>query len=127
MKRISLLRGVSALVTLCVVSMGFVQAAHAGVIGTNAVVGFEERAMQVERIQDLIASDQVRARLVALGVDPAWASERVASMTDAELARLSGQMDQMPAGAGLIEVVGIVFIVLLILELTGVIDIFKKV
>jgi hypothetical protein len=107
--------------------MGFAQAAHAGVIGTNAVVGAGERAMQVERIQDLIASDQVRARLVALGVDPAWASERVAAMTDAELARLSGQMDQMPAGAGLIEVVGIVFIVLLILELTGVIDIFKKV
>ncbi len=127
MQRISLLRGVSAFVTLCVISMGFAQAAHAGVIGTSAVIGAEERAMQVERIQDLIASDQVRARLVALGVDPAWAAERVASMTDAELARLSGQMDQMPAGAGLIEVVGIVFIVLLILELTGVIDIFKKV
>lgn len=127
MQRISLLRGVSAFVTLCVISMGFAQAAHAGVIGTNAVIGAEERAMQVERIQDLIASDQVRARLVALGVDPAWAAERVASMTDAELARLSGQMDQMPAGADLIEVVGIVFIVLLILELTGVIDIFKKV
>ena len=36
------------------------------------------------------------------------------------------EIEQMPAGAGVIEIFGIVFIVLLILELTGTIDIFKK-
>jgi hypothetical protein len=35
-------------------------------------------------------------------------------------------MDQMPAGGDLLAVIGIVFVILLILELVGVIDIFKK-
>jgi hypothetical protein len=63
---------------------------------------------------------------VALGVDPAQVESRVAALTDAELSRLAGQMSEMPAGGDALAVIGIVFIVLLILELTGVIDIFKK-
>jgi uncharacterized membrane protein (Fun14 family) len=35
-------------------------------------------------------------------------------------------MDQMPAGGDALAVIGIVFLVLIILELVGVIDIFKK-
>lgn len=127
MRRMSVLRAAAALVSVCMISMGFAQVAHAGVIGTQAAAATEQRAAQIESLQGLIASEQVRDQLVALGVDPQWATERVSSLTDEELARLSAEMEQMPAGAGVIEVVGIVFIVLLILELTGVIDIFNKV
>ena len=47
-------------------------------------------------------------------------------MTPDELARLSRGLDELPAGAGALEVIGVVFLVLLLLELVGVIDIFKK-
>jgi hypothetical protein len=63
---------------------------------------------------------------VRLGVDPAAASERVASLSDEELASVAGKLDALPAGGDFFAVVGIVFVVLLILELTGVIHIFKK-
>jgi hypothetical protein len=63
---------------------------------------------------------------VRLGVDPVAATGRVASLSDQELSRVSGQIDQLPAGGDILAVIGIVFVVLLILELTGVIDIFKK-
>ena len=127
MRRMSVLRAAAALVSASMISMGFVQATHAGIIGTQAVTVAAERAAQVDSLQSLTASEQVTARLVALGVDPQWAAERVSSLTDEELARLSAEMEQMPAGAGVVEIAGIVFIVLLILELTGAIDIFKKV
>lgn len=127
MPRMSVLRAASAFLSVCIISMGFAQVAHAGVVGTKTVAAKTERAAQVERVRSLMASDQVRAQLVALGVDHEQAMERVSSLTDDELAQLHGHMAEMPAGAGVIEVVGIVFIVLLILELTGVIDIFKKV
>jgi hypothetical protein len=120
-------RGVTALICLSLCSIGFAQAAHAGVIGTHAVAGAEQRVVQVERLQSVVASEEVRAKLVVLGVDPEWAVQRVASLTDAELAHLNAEIEQMPAGAGVVTIVGITFIVLLILELTGVIDIFKKI
>lgn len=126
MRRMPVLRAAAALVSVCMISLGFAQAACAGVIGTQSVARSADRAAQVETVQNAILSEQVSAQLVALGVDPAWAAERVTAMTDEELARLNANIEQMPAGAGVVYIVGAVFIVLIILELTGVIDIFKK-
>ncbi len=64
--------------------------------------------------------------MAALGVDQAAIEARVARLTDAELRTLAERMDQMPAGGDALAVIGIVFVVLIILELVGVIDIFKK-
>ena len=63
---------------------------------------------------------------VALGVDPAKVESRVAALTDGELRALADKVNDAPAGGDALAVVGIVFIVLLILEAVGVIDIFKK-
>ncbi len=57
---------------------------------------------------------------------PAQVESRVAALTDSELRTLAGQMADLPAGADALAVIGIVFLVLLILEAVGVIDIFKK-
>jgi len=61
-----------------------------------------------------------------MGVDPSQVDARIASLTDGELRTLAGQMNDLPAGSGALAVIGIVFLVLLILEAVGVIDIFKK-
>jgi len=42
------------------------------------------------------------------------------------LAELNSQLDSLPAG-GVLALIGAVFVVLLILELTGVINVFSKV
>jgi len=47
-------------------------------------------------------------------------------LTDSELRTLAGKIAEAPAGADALAVIGIVFVVLLILEMVGVIDIFKK-
>ena len=52
---------------------------------------------------------------------------RVAALNDRELHRLAADMQNAPAGGDVVWLVGAVFVVLIILELTGVIDIFKKV
>jgi hypothetical protein len=71
--------------------------------------------------------DQVRAQMLALGVDPAAVDARVARLTDAELRSLAERMGTLPAGGDALAIIGILFLVLLILEVVGVIDIFKKV
>ena len=53
--------------------------------------------------------------------------ERMAALTDQELQLLATDLENMPAGGSLLGALGVAFIVLLILELVGVIDIFNKI
>ncbi|MCH8930385.1 MAG: PA2779 family protein, partial [Proteobacteria bacterium] len=55
------------------------------------------------------------------GVNPADAEARIASLSNSELQNLEYSLNSMNnAGAGVIEIFGIVFIVILILELLNV-------
>ena len=65
--------------------------------------------------------------MAAMGVDPDMAAERVATLSDAEVQNLAGNIESAPAGGDVLAVVGIVFVVLLILEAAGVTDIFKSI
>jgi hypothetical protein len=103
------------------------QSATAGIIGTGEILGVTDRRAQLERVRSALAETEVQRQLVALGVDPADAAVRVAALSDAELATLEARLDELPAGGDLLAVIGIVFVVLLILEITGVTDIFKRV
>jgi len=63
--------------------------------------------------------------MIALGVDPGQARLRVSSLSDTELDQLAGELETLPAGGDILALIGAVFVVLLILELTGVINVFK--
>jgi hypothetical protein len=113
------------------VAAGFTSSVAAAVVGTDIALAMEQAGSQPagERlavVQAGLARSGLQQAMVALGVDPAEARLRVAALDEQELAQLQGQLDQLPAG-GLLELIGAVFVVLLILELTGVVDIFKKV
>jgi hypothetical protein len=100
--------------------------AQAALVTTLQAVEASTRAQDVATVNAALAREEVRAQFEALGVEPAQVEARVAALTDAELRTLAGQMADMPAGADALAVIGIVFLVLLILEAVGVIDIFKK-
>jgi hypothetical protein len=102
-------------------------AARAGVIGTQQYLTTLDRDAALARIDAVLAREEVRNRLEQYGVDPVAANERIAALTDEELTLLATELENMPAGGNLLGVAGVVFIVLLILELVGVIDIFKKI
>jgi hypothetical protein len=80
-----------------------------------------------ELVDAFLAREDVREQMVALGVDPAEAAQRVAGLTQAEVEQLSERIDALPAGAGAVEIVLLVILVLLVLELAGAIDIFTRV
>lgn len=119
-------RSVVYVLCFAVLNLGSPMMANAAMIGTLQAVESGTRAQDLATVNAALAQDQVRQQFAALGVDPAQIDSRVAALTDSELRSLAGQMSGMPAGGDALAVIGIVFIVLLILELTGVIDIFKK-
>jgi hypothetical protein len=116
---------------LNLISLGCMPAANAAVIDTplfsQAVNQGLSRTATIDRINGLLAQDSVRKQMVAFGVDPLDAQARVAALTDSELQTLDRQIGALPAGGDVLAVIGVVFVVLLILELVGVINIFKTV
>ena len=111
----------------CFLALGFSSTTSAAVIGTGDFLAAEARAGHLAEVTAAISRADVQAELVALGVDPAQAVARVAALSDAELAEVAAGVRTLPAGGdSFFAVIGIVFVVLLILEITGVTDIFKK-
>jgi len=51
-----------------------------------------------ERIRDFVKREDVQKRIIALGVTPSEASARVASLSNAEVTKISGQLDKLPVG-----------------------------
>jgi hypothetical protein len=99
-------------------------AAHAAVVGTEAVVAAQHAEQQRSRLQDLLSRDDVKQRLQAAGVDPQQAAARVDALTDNEVAALASKIDEMPAGGDTLGVVVFIFVVLLITDILGFTDIF---
>jgi hypothetical protein len=99
---------------------------HAGFVTTEQAAAMELQQELMTSVQAKLAADNVQAALLRLGVAPNEVGARVAALSTSELALLDTRLQQLPAGAGVIEVVGVVFVVLLILELVGVTDIFKS-
>lgn len=115
------------LVSVCIICMGFAQAAPAGMIGTGHMLDDESRAASLSRIEVLLAREDVGRQLEAFGVEQAMVVERLNGLSTAELLELEGQIESQVAGGDILAVIGIVFVVLLILELVGVTDIFKSI
>lgn len=113
-------------VCLAMLNLGSPLVAQAELIGTLQAVEASTRAQDLATVSSALARDQVRSQFVALGLDPAQVETRVAALTDSELRTLAGKISEAPAGADALAIIGIVFLVLLILEAVGVIDVFKK-
>jgi hypothetical protein len=115
------------LIAVSLLSLGLAQASGAAMIGSQQAVQSEARDAQITRVETILARADVAAQLVKFGVDPLAVQARVGNMTNAELLTLEGGLNKQVAGGDAIAVIGVVFLVLLILELVGVTDIFKSV
>lgn len=101
--------------------------ATAGIVGTEHMVAQETRAQTLDKIDVVLAGETVAAQLAAWGVSPEMVKERMATMSDLELQQLAASMETDPAGGDVLAVIGVVFVVLFILEVTGVINIFSRI
>ncbi|HLF11585.1 MAG TPA: PA2779 family protein [Gammaproteobacteria bacterium] len=115
------------LLSSVLVAASMQSAVYAGVIGTQELINVIDRQATIAQIDTVLARADVRDQLERLGVDATQAGERVAALTDQELQLLADNLQNLPAGGDALGVIGIVFLVLLILELVGVIDIFNRI
>ena len=116
---------IAAVLSVALVNMGFVSVAGAGIADTAALVT-SSRDADLASIRAQLQRAEVRQQLEAMGVDAASVEARIAMLGDQELHRLAQDLQNAPAGGDLLAVLGVVFVVLMVLEFVGVIDIFKK-
>lgn len=115
-----------AILSVAIFNMGLASAASAAIADTSALTG-TDRAADLGAVRAQLERADVRAKLEEMGVDAAAVDRRIAGLNDRELHRMATDMQNAPAGGDAVWIVGAVFVVLIILELVGVIDIFKKV
>ena len=112
-------RLISVVLILSLFGMGLPLPAQAGMLPTESVVPSPAK----DRVVTFLDRTDVRAQLESMGVNPADAKARVASLTDDEAAQLAAKIDNLPAGgdgvSALIGALLIVFIVLLITDILG--------
>lgn len=116
----------SGVVVAGFIAAGSLAPVQAAMIGTAQMAQAPARDAQLSTVENFLSRADVRAQLQDWGVAPEAAEARVAALTDAELERLAATIDQQPAGGDVLAVVGVVFVVLLILELVGVTNIFSQ-
>ncbi len=67
---------------------------------------------------------EVQGLLVSMGVDKDAATIRIQSMNENELARLQQEFQLLPAGAGGVETIAVLFLILVATDYAGITDIF---
>jgi hypothetical protein len=92
-------------------------------VATDAVIAGQQTVNQRAQVADFLAREDVQQVMIRYGVDPVEAQQRVASLSEEELASLAGSIDQLPAGGSAVgAIVGaalIIFLVLLITDIVG--------
>lgn len=116
-----------ALMVCNIFMLGLSPAVNARLITTQESMQLTQRQEQLTKINRILLHDEVQEQMLAFGVDPENIQDRLDVLTDEELMQLASRLPDMPAGGdSVLALIGVVFVVLLILELVGVTNVFAK-
>jgi len=87
---------------------------------------FASAAIDTDRTQllEVLDRDSARQQLAALGISQEQAMQRIAQMTDLEIAQLNQQLADLPAGGDALGILVLIFLVFVITDVIGATDIF---
>ena len=119
-------RSLLSSLVVCALMLGVPSPGVANIVSTSEALALEDSAAW-QVVDAFLACEEVTTQLTALGVDSEVARLRAEALSSEELEELATRIEQAPIGGNaVVTVLGVTFLVLLILELVGVIDIFKK-
>ena len=123
MLMLSLMKRVMAILVSVSLVSSYTAQTWAGVVSTEQVLQ-QEAAIDTAPLVSALDREDVRQHLIAMGVDPEQAKLRIAALDDEQIGAIQANMDALPTGGGVLEVVLAVLVVLVILDLVGVTNIF---
>ncbi|WP_286695223.1 PA2779 family protein [Spongiibacter sp. UBA1325] len=98
--------------------------ASAAMVDTSVTISEYSLAEDKAALKSALDRDDVRERLLDLGISIDDVDTRIDALTADELASLKANMDDMPAGAGAVGLLAFVVLVFFITDVLGITDIF---
>lgn len=97
---------------------------QAALVSTQSM--FLEQELQFDRqeLKNLVDREEIKSKMLSLGVSHEMVKERIDNMTYAELVQLNQQLSTAPAGGDVLGLVVLIFIVFVITDAIGATDIF---
>lgn len=102
----------------------FSTAASAAMISTAEVIGEQRLSQDKAELKKALAQENIRERLLSLGVSPDDVNARIDALTASELATLHEQMDELPAGSGAVGLLALLVLIFFITDVLGITDVF---
>jgi hypothetical protein len=120
-----LAKPVSLIVTAGMLTLSLhLPTANAAMVSTETVLHSAQGQQHISTIHEALNRDEVKAQLAELGVDPLLVQARVDALSDEEAQQLAQQLEQMPAGSGVVGALLFIFVLLLVTDLLGLTNVF---
>jgi len=107
---------------------GLFQSVSATMISTESIIYVNRGQSPRDYLNSLLVREEIQAALISHGLDPQEARDRIDNLSDDEIAKFVHEIDQLPAGEGFFEafivVVFLVFLILLVTDISGYTDVF---
>ena len=97
---------------------------QAAVIGNDQIVNQGLSNQTRDGLQRLFEQETAQQQLQEWGVNPDQIQSRIARLTDAELARINQQVNDLHAGGDVLGILLVIFLVFVITDIFGATDIF---
>ena len=97
---------------------------QAAMLSTEQVIAKQSGSSNSDTLRATLAREDVHQQLVELGVDPQRAEQRIAKLSDSQIALLNQRLEELPAGGDALGLIVLIFLVFVITDAVGATDIF---
>jgi hypothetical protein len=99
--------------------------AQAAMIGSPEVIAEQQQQVDRQQLLTMLENEDVQKKLVSMGVEQDQVEQRINSLTPAELAQFNQQLDQAPAGAGVVGIIVLFLVIFIVTDLLCATNIFN--
>ncbi len=108
-------------------SVGIQAPVMADMISTQELRTTADVELKRDEIRSIIMQDEIRDFMIGNGISPADADQRLNNLSDREVLAMHQQLDDLTTGQGALGTIALVLIILILLDVTGITDIFPGV
>lgn len=117
---------IKQLMILLILFSGLMSAySQAAMVSTSTLIHSTDMAYSTQDLQAALASDELKQQLEGLGVDASELNDRIASLTAEEIQQLNAELQNQPAGAGVLGVLLTIFLIFIITDMLCATDVFS--
>ncbi|GAA3590297.1 PA2779 family protein [Marinobacter sp. CA1] len=118
------IRQLAPLLCLALLASMLTVPAQAAIVGTGELIQQQHQTQSRASLSQALSQDDVRQSLKALGVSEDQVQQRIDRLTPAELASFNQQLNEAPAGEGVVGVIVLFVLVFIITDMLCATDLF---